>query len=62
LTKISRADGYKIAQDGYSPLQKGYVPGTSKPQGGHQPTTGQGAPSGPPPDQGTSVAPPKPTK
>jgi hypothetical protein len=31
--------------------------GTSKPQGGHQPATGEGAPSGPPPNQGTSVAP-----
>jgi len=56
--------------DGFVPLQKGYVPGSpaergfvpsapSNPSGGHQPTTGQGGPSGPPPNTGSGVQPAK---
>ena len=52
-------------QNGHQPLQKGYQPSQIsgigqdgyKPQGGHQPTTGQGAPSTPP-NQGSGVKPP----
>lgn len=53
--------------EGYQPLIKGYQPqapaslgtaGKGKPQGGHQPT-GQGGPSGPPPNQGTGGKPSK---
>ncbi len=56
--------------EGFVPLQKGYVPGApadrgyvpsapAKPSGGHQPTTGQGGSSGPPPDTGSGVQPAK---
>lgn len=42
--------------DGYQPVGRGYQPAAIatpvKPQGGHQPTTGQG-PIAPPPNQGT---------
>lgn len=51
-------EGYSPSGRGYGPLEKGYSP-SGKPQSGHQPTTGQGGPSGPPPNQGSSVAPPK---
>lgn len=60
-----------ITNDGYQPgtkvtVEKGYVPGgpgpagdTSNPQGGHQPTTGSGAPTGPLPNRGTNGTPKK---
>lgn len=54
-----------IVQHGYTPVEKGYQPqsniglGAPKPDAGHQPTTGQGAPSGPPPNRDTGGKPSK---
>ncbi len=56
--------GVNISHHGYQPntVQKGYQPAVvttpAKPQGGHQPT-GQGKPSGSPPNQGSSGKPAK---
>lgn len=57
----NKLKGPHIAQDGYKSREtKGYAPQSPNPQSGHQPTTGSGAPSGPPPNQGSSGAPPPP--
>jgi len=57
MSKKNPSPPPSLAQDGYQPLAsprqlktEGYQP---KPQGGHQPTKGSGAPSNPP-NQGSS--------
>lgn len=46
-----------LAQDGWPPATRGWVPGKSAVQGGYIPTTSQGASS--PPTGGSGVKPPK---
>ncbi len=60
--RVPTRDGFAPEQKGYVPSlggNRGHVPSPSKVTGGHQPTKGEGGPSGPPPNTGSGVQPAK---
>ena len=57
-TRVHVNDGYVPLPSKLTQVERGYVPTSPKPQGGHVPTTGEGGPSGPPPSAPSVVQPP----